>query len=167
MDFCCYCFIVGRFVVFFVGIIYCWKICRYLLGDLIVTLSFCPISWFLSLFMKSEMVIWWKALNIEHFDQMILTFWSNMGNGYSLHRRWAWAFSSVQLDQNYIRILYISVLFHPCGWSCARLFENILSIGLENVGLENKVLVTVLLKILVLSEPSKKWITFETFRWSI
>ena len=57
----------------------------------------------------------------------------------------------------------INVLFHPCGWSSARLFENILSIGLENVGLENKVLVTVLLKILVLSEPSKKWITFETF----
>ena len=43
---------------------------------------------------------------------------------------------------------------------------NILSIGLENVDLENKVLVTVLLKILVLSEPSKKWITFETFCWS-
>ena len=99
------------------------------------------------------MVIWWKALNIEHFDQM--TSYILIKYGYSLHCGWAWAFSSVQLDQNYIRILYISVLFHPCGWSSARLFENILSIGLENVGLENKVLVTVLLKILVLSEPSK------------
>ena len=31
---------------------------------------FFRISGFLSLFMKSEMVIWWKALNIGHFDQM-------------------------------------------------------------------------------------------------
>ena len=57
----------------------------------------------------------------------------------------------------------ISVLLHPCGWSCARLFENILSIGLEKDGLENKVLVTVLLKILVLSEPSEKMNHFWNF----
>ena len=99
------------------------------------------------------------------------TFWSND----VLHSDQIWVMGIVFSPQKVSMGLFkcstrpklyphsISVLFHPCGWSCARLFENILSIGLENVDLENKVLVTVLLKILVLSEPSKKWITFETF----